>query len=189
MKILLINNHTKHLAYLNKALTGHQIETVMYRPGADFNYADKDLVILSGGGGEGLEIDDRVDNGKLWYHDELELVQKCDKPILGICMGFEVIAKSFGSQVKEMGAGLLEGFIKFDTTNKGRSFLAKEKLRQYEAHQWHVDSVNPKELEVLAGSHTGIEIIKHKKRPILATQFHPEKGGTLQLPQLLKSIA
>lgn len=185
MKILLINNHTQHLAHLNRALAGHQIETVMYQPGAAFNYADKDLVILSGGGGEGLEIDDRVDNGKLWYHDEMELVQACDKPILGICMGFEVIAKSFGSQVKQMGSGLLEGFIGFDTTSKGKAILAREKLRQFEAHQWHVDQVSSKEFEVLAASHTGIEIIKHKKRPILATQFHPEKGGTLKLHQLL----
>lgn len=142
-----------------------------------------------GGGGEGLEIDDKHENGKLWYHDEMEFIQKCDKPILGVCMGFEVIAKAFGSPVKEMDSGLLEGFIKFDTTAKGQSYLAKESLRQFEAHRWHVDAVSPKEFEVLANSHTGLEIIKHKKRPILATQFHPEKGGTLNFTNLIGRLA
>jgi carbamoylphosphate synthase small subunit len=39
---------------------------------------------------------------------------------------------------------------------------------------------------VLAHSVTGIEMIKHRSRPIIATQFHPEvEGGTLKLQQLL----
>jgi len=185
MNILLVNNHTKHLKYLNKALAGHNVEVVMYQPGVQFNYRDKDLIVLSGGGGEGLEIDDKVQSGKLWYEDEMKFILKCDKPILGICMGFEVIARSFGSQVKQMETGLLEGFHKISTTKRGKEVFDKDRLRQYEAHEWSVEYIDPEEFEVLAASHTGIEIIKHKKRPILATQFHPEKGGTLSLPRLL----
>jgi len=46
----------------------------------------------------------------------------------------------------------------------------------------------PKGFRVLARSNTGIEIIEHKTRQILATQFHPEKGGTLKLANLLQAV-
>jgi GMP synthase (glutamine-hydrolysing) len=184
MKILLVNNHTIHLNDLHKALAGHDIETVIYEPGTNFNYHDKDMIVLSGGGGEGLEIDDRH-QGKLWYADEMEMVLTADKPILGICMGFEVIARAYGSKVKQLSSGLVEGFIKFDTNQKGRLQLSEKTLTQFESHQWHVDNIDTGQFDILATSNTGIEIIKHMKRPIFATQFHPEKGGTLKLPQLL----
>lgn len=188
MKILLVNNHTQHLEYLNAALVGHSLEVVTYRPGVEFNYQDKDLVILSGGGGEGLEINDKHKTGKPWYHDEMQLVLTCKKPILGICMGFEVIARTYGSSVEEM-EDLIMGFRNVSPTSRGKQELKKDKLRQYEAHLWRVTDVNTKHFNVLADSQSGIEIIKHKTRPILATQFHPEKGGTLKLPQLLTNLA
>jgi len=187
MKILLVNNHTQHLSYLSSALSGHQLEIVMYQPGVAFNYQDKDLVVLSGGGGEGLEINDATPTGKLWYQDEMEFVLACDKPIMGICMGFEVIARSYGSRVNEM-KDLILGFRNLTTTSKGRLHLNRDKLKQYEAHQWHVEDIDTSKFNVLAESSTGIEIIKHKTRPILATQFHPEKGGTLKLPTLLSYL-
>src|SRR5438105_4905350 len=108
MKILLVNNHTVHLNSLGKALAGHQIEVQTYRPGIEFNYQDKDLIILSGGGGEGLEIDDEYQPGRLWYDDEMKLVRTADKPILGICMGFEVIARAYGAPVTSVGSLILE---------------------------------------------------------------------------------
>lgn len=188
MKILLINNNTQHLKHLHQALAGHEVEEVLYEPGVIFNYADKDLIVLSGGGGEGLEIDDRVPGGRLWYHDQIEFIKGCNKPILGICMGFEVIARAFGSPVKHMSGGLVEGFIDIKTTSLGRSLLSKASLKQWEAHEWHVKDVDAEQLEVLATSLTGIEVIRHRTRPILATQFHPEKGGTIQLQQLTSAL-
>jgi anthranilate/para-aminobenzoate synthase component II len=52
-----------------------------------------------------------------------------------------------------------------------------------------VPSVSSEHLEVLAESKTGIEVIRHKSKKILATQFHPEKGGSVHLTGLIKSIA
>lgn len=187
MKILLVNNNTQHLDYLNAALAGHQIETVKYLPGISFNYQDKDLIVLSGGGGEGLEINDKHKTGKLWYHDEMQLVETCPKPILGICMGFEVITRAYGSKVEEM-QELIMGFRKVKPTSKGRLELQKDKLKQYEAHRWRVTDINTNYFDILADSNTGLEIIKHKSRPLLATQFHPEKGGTLKVSDLLAHL-
>ncbi len=185
MKILLINNHTRHLKSLRQSLVGHDVEVQLYRPGLQFRDRGKDLIILSGGGGEGLEIDDKTEKDKLWYQDEMEFVLRNKKPLLGICMGFEVICRAHGLAIPKM-PQLLQAQTDLRTTTKGQKLLGQSKLSQLEAHQWHVTQV-PKGFEVLADSQTGIEIIK--KGNIFATQFHPEKPGTLNLPDLLSNFA
>lgn len=174
------------MSNLEAALVGHELEVREYRPGLDFTCADKDLVILSGGGGEGLEIHDEHKPGKLWYEDEMEFICSTDMPVLGICMGFEVITRAFGGSVKRMTKGV-EGFAEFSTTPAGKKLFAKSRLKQFEWHDWHVPKA-PKDFKVLAQSEAGIEIIQHKKRPIIATQFHPEKGGTLKVANLLSAL-
>jgi GMP synthase-like glutamine amidotransferase len=181
MKILLINNHTVHLNSLSRALVGHQIEVQTYRPGIDFHHEDKDLIILSGGGGEGLEIHDEYQPGRLWYEDEMKLIRTCDKPMLGICMGFEVMARAYGAPITSVGSLILEP-TKLQVTKDAQKILNQRALIQHEAHSWRVQDV-PSDFEVLATSKTGVEMFRYKN--LLATQFHPEKGGTLQLQQLL----
>jgi GMP synthase-like glutamine amidotransferase len=185
MKILLVNNNTIHLQELNNALAGHEVEVQEYQPGIWFHDVGKDLVILSGGGGEGKEVHDYHKPSHLWYEDEMHFVRKTEKPVLGICMGFEIIASAFGAKVVKMPKGI-ERFASSKTTIKGKRRLKAIKLRQFEAHDWCVKNVPRKDFHVLAKSTRGIELIKHKKRPIIATQFHPEvPGGTLHIEQLL----
>jgi hypothetical protein len=73
MKILLVNNHTDYLHNVQAALAGHNVEVQEFKPGLKFNHEDKDLVVLSGGGGEGFELKDKF-RGKLWYEDEMSFV-------------------------------------------------------------------------------------------------------------------
>jgi GMP synthase-like glutamine amidotransferase len=186
MKILLIDNHTQHRRALHEALREHEVEIQQYRPGLKFDTTGKDLVILSGGGGEGREIDDTIKANHLWYEDEMNFVKQCDKPLLGICMGFEIICRAYDIPVKEMPEEVT-GPKKIKVTRKGRKLLQRKRILQYESHKWRVKK-SPKEFKTLAKSSTGIEVIKHKKRPILATQFHPELGGTLSVPQLINNL-
>lgn len=184
MKILLIDNHTDYLHNVQTALAGHDVEVQEYKPGLNFNDEGKDLIVLSGGGGEGYELKDKR-HGKLWYQDEMEFVLACDKPIFGICMGFEVISAAFGSKVGHIGR-LVKGFKPVKASPLGKNSLPQTELSQFEWHRYSVKDVPAKYFEVLAHSSTGIEMIKHRSRPIIATQFHPEvQGGTLRLQQLL----
>jgi GMP synthase-like glutamine amidotransferase len=184
MKILLVDNHTDYLHNVKTALNGHDVEVQEYKPGLEFHDKGKDLVILSGGGGEGFELKDKF-RGKLWYEDEMNFVLTSDKPIIGICMGFEVISAAFGSKVEHVGK-LVKGFKNAKTTPIGEKKLAQPALKQFEWHRYGVQQVSSKHFEVLAHSATGIEMIKHHKRPIVATQFHPEvEGGTLKLQHIL----
>lgn len=187
MKILLVNNNTRHLDALKEALNGHELEVLVYKPGVSFNEAGKDLVVLSGGGGEGYEIDDEARPGKLWYNDEMDFVMRASTPILGICMGFEIITRAYGGQVKELDS-LVQGHKSLRTTKKGHDEFNRKMLRQFESHEWHVPEVSTKHFDILADSATGIELIRHKKRQILASQFHPEKGGTLSLSRLVQCM-
>lgn len=177
MKILLINNNTEHLKALSAALAGHEVEIQSYQPGLDFHHQEKDLVILSGGGGEGREAQDRHKDGDLWYKDELQFILDCPKPLLGICMGFELIAHAHGSKIEKLSKGL-EGLESFHT-EKGQP------ITQFESHDYAVQQLSQKHFKVVAKSKTGYEIIHHRHRPILAAQFHPELGGTLSLPSLV----
>lgn len=187
MKILLVNNHTVHLNSLGLSLSGHQVEVQTYRPGINFNDHGKDLIILSGGGGEGLEIDDEYEPGRLWYEDEMKFIRSTTKKILGICMGFEVIARAYGAPVTTA-KGLILERQELQVTENAQAVIGYRKLSQYEAHSWRVEDL-PANFETLATSKTGIEMFsytdKETAKRIIATQFHPEKGGTLNLPQLL----
>lgn len=171
------------MSALSRALAGHRVEVQTYRPGVQFNYSDKDLIILSGGGGEGLEIDDEYEPGRLWYEDEIRLIHMADKPILGICMGFEVMAKAYGAPVTKA-PRLIQGKNELQVSKDFRAELGK-KIQQYEAHSWRVMDA-PANFEVLATSGTGVEVFRYKNR--LATQFHPEKGGSLEIDKLLQLV-
>jgi len=186
MKILLIDNHTEHKRALHEALKGYEVEVQKYRPGLKFNTEGKDLVVLSGGGGEGKEIYDIHKAGHLWYEDELNFVKNYDKPILGVCMGFEIICRAYGSKIEEM-AKELKGPTYLKVTRNGRRLLSHKKIHQYEAHKWRVKKA-PKGFKTLVKSSVGIEVIKHKKKQILATQFHPELGGTIRIDDLIRAI-
>lgn len=192
MKILVVvnyqeGNETATYDALVSSLAGYEVELQRYRPGLNFNDADKDLVILSGGGGEGSEINDTYNRDELWYQDQIDYVRSSKKPILGICMGFEVIARAYGAKVVEM-KDYVTGVKTLTSTAKGLNLFKSSSLKQYENHIWRVPSVPPKDFNVLARSSTGVEIIHHKSRPILATQFHPEKGGSLKIDYFINQL-
>jgi GMP synthase-like glutamine amidotransferase len=189
MKILLVDNNTIHLEELLKALTGHDVEVQTYKPGIWFHDVGKDLIVLSGGGGEGKELHDYHKPHKLWYADEMHFVRATDKPILGICMGFEIISAAYGAKITKMPKGIVD-FAGAKATRKGQKNFKVKKLRQFEAHDWCVKSVPRKQFDVWAKSKRGVEVIRHKTRPIIATQFHPEiPGGSLTLKNVGSIIA
>lgn len=181
MKILVIDNHTIHLKQLLGSLAGHEIEVQKYAPGLVFHEQGKDLVILSGGGGEGREAHNKTTRGELFYQDEINFIKRTKLPVVGICMGFELIAMAFGSRVKK----LPEKVDGFEIIR-----LARDRaIKQFEAHHFGVNDVNETELEVLGRSKDGVELIKHKRRPIVASQFHPEvEGGDITLTRLVKTV-
>ncbi|ALM47962.1 anthranilate synthase subunit II [Flavobacterium psychrophilum] len=98
------------------------------------------------------------------------------KSILGICLGHQAIAESFGGSLINMQTPLhgvasaltitQEDYL-FDGISSGIS------VGHY--HSWIVDNKLPDTLEVLASNESGnIMALRHKEYDVRGLQFHPE---------------
>lgn len=166
MRLLLIDNGTSYLDELKNLLKGEEIELVAF-DNIDFERAAKaDAIILSGGhsfpvmGNEG-----RIER-------ELDLIRNGNKPVLGICFGFELIARAFGSTLKEM-RNKEKGLISIKARKDDGLLKGIPNLQVFENHSWAIDELSD-DLEILASSDDRAEIIRHASKPIYGLQFHPE---------------
>src|SRR6185369_3924313 len=96
-----------------------------------------------------------------------------DIPIIGICLGFELIAHLLGAKLSKLPVRRINN-IKIFPVQKDVILEGMASPRVYQGHVWRVTDLPP-ELICLAASKDGIEIVKHKKKPIYGLQFHPEK--------------
>lgn len=132
--------------------------------------AEADMLILSGG--HSLPILGYASE----FQSELELIETFKGPIIGVCLGHELLAHWDGARLerlpfKEKGVRDIE-IVEHDPV-----FGGQETFQVYESHRWAVKSTN--DLAPLAESKTGIEIARHNTKPIYSFQFHPEQlaGG------------
>lgn len=94
MHILLVNNHSKQIKNILRNLEG--ITTVDYTHLLDVDISTFDGVVLSGGGSYPVLGNEDV------YKNELDLIQQINMPLLGVCLGFELIVHVFNEQLKQI---------------------------------------------------------------------------------------
>ena len=111
-------------------------------------------------------------------------------PILGICLGHQVIGVAFGARIRRART------IKHGKTSVikiiSQSPIFNGIPREFEGMRYHslvIDDV-PSELEVTAVSEDDGEImaIQHKEYPIYGVQFHPESIGTRYGKHILRNF-
>ncbi len=128
-------------------------------------------IILSGGKGNPYEPLNLTSN--------FVALMNFDVPVLGFCLGHEIIAVAHRGRIKKLPEyhgkkeivriEKLEDPI-FNGINKNEVALVKK-------HSFYVSEL-PDTFEVLATSDTcTTEIIKHKNKPIYGFQSHPEVSG------------
>lgn len=167
MKVLLIDNGTTLLQKLKALIPG---EEIVHQPQGilEEDVANFDLIILSGSKDLTVAYDSKH------FKKEIELIQNTQTPLIGICMGCELVAIAFDGTVKrldERHSGIREIVVISDNDNLG---LRKGDVHKvYEGHRWIIDTI-PNDFEVLAVSKGGPEIIQHNTRQIWGFQFHPE---------------
>lgn len=126
----------------------------------------------------------------------LAVVQACarmEKPLLGVCLGHQSIAQSFGGTIVRAGE-LLHGKTS-DVSHNGGGVLAGLPS-PFTATRYHSLTVEPEsfpaELEITGRTGSGIIMaMKHRELPIHGVQFHPEsvmtQGGHQMLANWLET--
>ena len=143
-------------------------------------------IILSGGPYSVYEDEDK---DKLVNCNEiLKLSLDSKIPVLGICLGHQVIAQFFGGEV---GRGNKAEYAQIEIVIKKENDLFRnldKKLIVWESHKDEVVKL-PKDFECLASSDIcKFEAMKHKRKPIYGVQFHPEVNHTPRGSEILKNF-
>lgn len=128
-------------------------------------------LILSGGPASVLDA-----------HEETDFPwKKIEIPVLGICYGMQLMAKSFGGQVK---SGLAREYgvheIRFENSRLATQTQSTktQATKVLMSHGDHVEEV-PSDFFVTARSESGvIAAMEHASKPWFGFQFHPEVHHT-----------
>jgi GMP synthase (glutamine-hydrolysing) len=166
MKILLIDNLTVHLAKLKRLLLGNEVTIVDFRELSTVKDMDFDLIVLSGGSDFSIRKHEDL------YQNELNIIKNSAKPIIGICLGFQLICYAYGANLESLG-DKRQGLIDLELLQPHEIFENLVNLQVLEAHRWAIKTL-PEDLMGLARSVDGFEIVKHREREVYGLQFHPE---------------
>jgi len=169
-KVLIIDNGTIDLDQLKEILSTFQEKIIKYTDIEPEEAEDFDLIVLTGSSSTSI-IGHEIN-----FVNEIEIIKRSSKPIIGICLGFELISVTFGAKLQETDKEK-HGIYKITPIKEDKMFDGVYNYNVYEAHRWVVseisnDSIN--NIEALARSDKGFEIIKHNTRDIYGFQFHPE---------------
>lgn len=107
-----------------------------------------------------------------------EYIKEFDLPILGICLGHQLIAKAYGGEVSTSDT---ESYAKVELDILNDDNLFNQLAPKMEVWSSHKDEVKvvPEEFEVLAKSNLcDVESFKHKDKDVYGIQFHPEVHHT-----------
>ncbi|RDW21203.1 anthranilate synthase component II [Oceanobacillus chungangensis] len=123
----------------------------------------------------------------------LDLVREFYKtiPILGICLGQQVIAEALGGELR-LAKEIKHGKTSYIThRKKGILKGIPNPVEVMRYHSYVVDEMRiPEELDIVAIAMEDEEImaIKHKQYPLYGVQFHPESIGTVTGKQLIHNF-
>jgi GMP synthase (glutamine-hydrolysing) len=105
-------------------------------------------------------------------------VIKEEKPLLGVCFGFQLLVEAAGGKIIHDKKNQEFGSFTIYLTGVGRKDLLFHRLDKknifQEGHEWRAAKLS-KEIAVLAkGNKTPYQAIKIKHIPVYGVQFHPE---------------
>jgi anthranilate synthase/aminodeoxychorismate synthase-like glutamine amidotransferase len=185
MKILLIDNYDSFTFNLFHYLSSLKINVEVIR---NDKITDKEIIknkynriVISPGPGNPNQSGNCLNIVKTLYKKI---------PILGVCLGHQVIGQVFGSKIVQA-KQLMHG--KTSIIKSKKIGILKNLPLNFEATRYHSLIIDKKtisnELEITAETQDGIIMgIKHKKYNIHGVQFHPESIKTTLGMKILKNF-
>ena len=128
-------------------------------------------IILSGGKGSPYE--------PLNLSTNFVALMNFDVPILGICLGYEIIAVAYMGRIKrlEKYQQKLQSVRVIKTNDPIFQGLVSDEVMLRKQHQYQVSKLPPDFIKLAESDICEIEIIRHKDKPIYGFQSHPEVSG------------
>lgn len=184
MNVLLVNNDSDTWdELLDVARTaGHVVTPVHCRAIGAIDPRGYDAAVLSGG----WWYDDPSELLQQ-YAEELEFIRSSPIPIVGICIGMQLMHVSLGQAVPLLDQPQ-SGYKPISVTPAGQEIFGfPAVMNVFKNHTRAVLEADP-QFTVLAHSPGHVEIMMHHTRPLLGVQFHPEVGPVVEAADLLNTL-
>lgn len=185
MKLAILNLGSQYTHVIWRTCRDLGVEAVIHQPTAAADVVDFfDAYILSGGPASAPDLP------KNQAHRLLQLTASgsSPKPILGICMGHQLMAHALGGKV-DKGASAEYGVS--EITVDEPDILLEGMPPKFQAWVSHFDEVKkmPDGFRSLAHSDTcKVEAMRHEKLPLFGVQFHPEVWHTQNGERILENF-
>lgn len=179
VKLIVINNYGQTCHLIHRAVRDLEQEVELMKNTSTIEeiLAKKpDGLILSGG--PTLE---RAGNCILY-------VKELDLPILGICLGHQVMAQAYGGEVRTGAAG---GYAAVDIEVIEENDILRgigPKTTVWASHADEVRSLPPDFIRLARSRICEVEAMKHKTKPLYGVQWHPEVSHTERGNDLLRNF-
>ncbi|KCZ71486.1 GMP synthase, glutamine-hydrolyzing, N-terminal domain or A subunit [Candidatus Methanoperedens nitroreducens] len=179
VKIIVINNYGQFCHLIHRAVRDLDQEAELMKNTSSIEEIlsrEPDGLILSGG--PSLE---RSGNCSLY-------VKEIDLPVLGICLGHQVMAQAYGGAVRTGAAG---GYAAVEIEILEEDDILKglgQKTKVWASHADEVSSLPPDFIRLARSKICEIEAMKHKTKPLYGVQWHPEVSHTERGNDLLNNF-
>ncbi|WGI17294.1 GMP synthase subunit A [Methanonatronarchaeum sp. AMET-Sl] len=177
--IVIINNHGQFTHLIHRSLRDIGIDNKLVSntiSPSELNELNPNGVILSGG----PDIE-KTGNSR-------DILLSIDVPVLGICLGHQIIAKTFGGVVKPGSSG---GYAEVDVEILNNNGLFRDLGDKTVIWASHSDEVSeaPSGFKITARSKLcDVEAMAHKEKPIFGIQGHPEVAHTPEGEKILRNF-